>query len=73
MVPGFYVGSILGVPRVGLKSINMQDAAQGFRTLSSKTIGQVTSWPCALALASTWDRHLARRWDGGLFRIDLKC
>ena len=68
VVPGFYVGSILGVPRVGLKSINMQDAAQGFRTLSSKTIGQVTSWPCALALASTWDRRLARQWGVALGR-----
>jgi len=68
VVPGFYVGSILGVPRVGLKSINMQDAAQGFRTLSSKTVGQVTSWPCALALASTWDRDLARRWGVALGR-----
>ena len=28
VVRGFYVGSILGIPRLGLPSINMQDAAQ---------------------------------------------
>ena len=65
---GFYVGNILGVPRLGIPSINMQDAAQGFRTIDPRMVGQVTSWPCALALAATWDPSLARKWGQALGR-----
>ena len=64
--PGFYVGNILGVPRLGVPSINMQDAAQGFRTIDPRMVGQVTSWPCALALAASWDPGLARKWGQAL-------
>jgi len=28
-----YVGSILGVPRLGIPGLHMQDAANGYRTL----------------------------------------
>ena len=65
---GFYVGNILGVPRLGIPSINMQDAAQGFRTIDTRMVGQVTSWPCVLALAATWDPSLARKWGQALGR-----
>eukprot|EP00966_Prymnesium_polylepis_P120227 2778171-Prymnesium_polylepis.1 len=49
---GFYVGSIPAIGRLGLPSINAQDAAAGFRTLDDRQVGQVTAWPCALALAA---------------------
>jgi hypothetical protein len=42
LLPNFYVGSIYAVPRLGIPSINMQDAAQGFRTLDPRVVGQVT-------------------------------
>ena len=41
--PGFYVGSIPAVRRLGLPSINMQDGPQGFRTNDARMVGQVTS------------------------------
>ena len=68
LAPGFYVGSAFAVPRLGIPSQNMQDAAQGFRTSERRTVGQVTSWPCALAVASTWDRALTREWAAAIAR-----
>jgi len=59
---GWYVGNILGVPRLGIPSLQMQDAAQGFRTTEQAIIGKVTSWPCALALAASWDVKATQRW-----------
>ena len=67
-LPGYYVGTTAGVPRLGIPSQNMQDAAQGFRTSERRTVGQVTSWPCALAVASTWDRALTREWAAAIAR-----
>ncbi|KAJ1445808.1 glycoside hydrolase, partial [Pelagophyceae sp. CCMP2097] len=40
----------------------MQDAGQGFRTHDARLVGHVTSWPCALALASAWDAELVAEW-----------
>lgn len=56
--PGFYVGSILAVPRLDIPSINMQDAGQGFRTTMPAQVGQVTAWPSMLAVSATWDAGL---------------
>ena len=49
------VGNLFGAPAKGLP---VQDARRGpgFRTHDPRLVGTVTSWPCALALASTWDR-----------------
>ena len=52
---GYYVGNLLGAPAKGLPAFKMHDAGQGFRTHDPRVVGTVTSWPCALALASTWD------------------
>ncbi|KAL1522272.1 hypothetical protein AB1Y20_017266 [Prymnesium parvum] len=65
---GYYVGSIGAIDRLGLPSINMQDAAAGFRTLDDRQVGEVTSWPCALALAATWDPRLSRELGHALGR-----
>ena len=53
---GYYVGNLLGAPGKGLPPLKMHDAGQGFRTHDPRVVGTVTSWPCALALASTFDR-----------------
>ena len=40
----------------------MQDAGQGFKTSDPRMVGQVTSWPCGLALASAWNGDLVEEW-----------
>jgi len=59
---GWYVGSILAVPRLGVPSIQMEDATQGFRTMHRHNVGQSTAFPCGLALAATWDRDAMTQW-----------
>ena len=66
IIDGFYVGNIPGVPRLNVPSINMQDAAQGFRTTDQRMYGQVTSWPCGLGVAATWDRALMKEWASSM-------
>lgn len=66
--PGFYVGNIPAIPRLGVPSINMQDGPQGFRTLDARLVGTVTAWPCMLAVGATWDAGLAREYGAGLGR-----
>mmetsp|Transcript_17584 Transcript_17584/g.54970 ORF Transcript_17584/g.54970 Transcript_17584/m.54970 type:complete len:630 (-) Transcript_17584:32-1921(-) len=48
----------MNISRVGMPAVKMQDAGQGFRTSDERMVGQVTAWPCALGLASTWDESL---------------
>lgn len=55
---GDYIGNTWANKRLNIPSLKMQDAGNGFRTLDSRTIGQVTSWPSALALTSNWDRDV---------------
>jgi beta-glucosidase len=63
---GWYVASVLGVPRLAVPSLHMQDASHGFRTLWPEQAGQVTAWPCLLALGATWDASLARAYGAGV-------
>jgi len=56
---GYYTGNILGIPRLGVPALKMQDAAQGFRPSTKGAEGTTTAWPCLLALASAWDEGLA--------------
>lgn len=66
---GYYMGTVLGVPRLGLPSIHMHDAGQGFRTVGGqRVVGTVTSWPCALAAAAAWDASLTSRWATAIGR-----
>jgi len=51
----FYVGNTAPIPELGIPSLNMQDAASGFRTYWSELVGTVTCWPSLLAMAATWD------------------
>jgi len=55
---GFYTGNTEAVPRLGIPALKMQDAGQGFRPTDPAQNGTTTSFPCLLALASTWDETL---------------
>ena len=49
----FYVGNTPAMPEIGLPSLNMQDATDGFRTYWAELSGTVTVWPSILAMAAT--------------------
>jgi beta-glucosidase len=66
--PGFFAGTVLAVPRLGIPAINAHDAGQGFRTTQRQHVDTVTSWPSGLALAATWDLRLTRRYGEALAR-----
>lgn len=53
-----YVGNVPGVPRVGIPSLNMADAGQGFRVQKTEYVGTATSWPSGLAMGATWNPDL---------------
>jgi beta-glucosidase len=57
----YYVGNTAPISRLGIPSLNMQDAAQGFRTYWSELVGTVTCWPSLLAAAATWDPDLVQQ------------
>ena len=64
--PGFFMGTALAIPRLGIPSMNAHDAGQGFRPTERRQVGQTTSWPCTLAVASTWDAALVGKWGGAV-------
>jgi len=55
MKTGYYVGTTYGNPDLGIPSLNMNDAAGGFRTYWEGEVGTVTAWPSLLSVAATWD------------------
>lgn len=63
---GSYVGLTRAVPRLGIPSLSMQDGPQGFRTNDAALIGQVTSWPCSLAAAASWDTAAVQGWAAAM-------
>jgi len=65
---GYYIGNTPSVPRLSIPSLKMQDASQGFRTTDIRQVGQVTSWPCSLAVATSWDPELMESWGVALGR-----
>ena len=38
---GYYIGNTPAIDRLGIPSVNMQDASQGFRTIDKAMYGQV--------------------------------
>jgi len=64
----WHVGNTAPVPRHGLPSLNMQDAAGGFRTYWNDIVGTVTCWPSLLAMAATWDPQTVREYAVALGR-----
>ena len=57
---GFYIRT---VPRLGIPAIRMADGPQCVRNDTHSTL-----YPCGIALASTWDRNLARAYGRSLGR-----
>eukprot|EP00931_Biecheleriopsis_adriatica_P034476 TRINITY_DN198_c0_g1_i11.p1 TRINITY_DN198_c0_g1~~TRINITY_DN198_c0_g1_i11.p1 ORF type:complete len:1626 (-),score=281.10 TRINITY_DN198_c0_g1_i11:41-4918(-) len=55
-----YVGNTPAISRLGIPSLNMWDAGNGFSTKSyyDELVGTVTCWPSQLALGASWDRSL---------------
>jgi len=58
---GYYIGYTPPLDRLGLPALKMQDGASGFRTTEPGSEGTTTTFPCLLALASTWDEDLVNR------------
>ena len=56
-----YVGATAGVARLGVPPLQLNDAGQGFRTdgQNESLPGSSTAFPCALAVAATFDEALA--------------
>eukprot|EP00733_Pompholyxophrys_punicea_P001454 Pompholyxophrys_punicea_v1_NODE_731_length_1386_cov_6.960180.p2 type:complete len:122 gc:universal NODE_731_length_1386_cov_6.960180:438-73(-) len=65
---GYYVGNIPPISRLGIPSLNMHDGPQGFRTYERPQIDQVTSWPCSLAVAATWNYKRVEEWAEAMAR-----
>jgi len=57
----WYVGNTASVPRLGVPTLNMQDAAGGFRTYWTPLVGTVTCWPSLLAMAATFDTDVVHQ------------
>jgi len=51
----WYIGNTPAIPRLDIPSLNMQDAAGGFRTMWTETVGSATVFPSLLAMAATWN------------------
>lgn len=61
---GMYMGNTPAIPRLGIPALKLHDAGNGFRNNPMggvKAYGTSTSFPSALALASTWDDALVAR------------
>lgn len=59
---GYYVGGTEAIPRLGIPSLNMQDAAAGFRTYWPELVGTVTVLPSLLAMSATWNAGMVREY-----------
>lgn len=62
----WFAGNTPPIPRLGIPSLNMQDAAQGFRDAWRENAGLATCWPSLLALAATWNVETARKYAEAL-------
>lgn len=55
-----YIGVVVGIPRLGVPDLLMNDGPQGFRTKAHP--GTSTQWPSGLTVAHSWDPELIRSW-----------
>eukprot|EP00929_Paragymnodinium_shiwhaense_P036589 TRINITY_DN1958_c0_g1_i4.p1 TRINITY_DN1958_c0_g1~~TRINITY_DN1958_c0_g1_i4.p1 ORF type:complete len:895 (+),score=219.41 TRINITY_DN1958_c0_g1_i4:48-2732(+) len=62
----WYVGNTPAIRRLGIPSLNMQDAAAGFRPYWREMVGTSTCWPCGLALGATWDPEVVQEFAAAL-------
>lgn len=68
VTPGYYVGTIRSIARLGVPALLFQDAQSGFRTLDVRTVGTVTAWPSMGALSAGWNVDLAREMGAAIGR-----
>jgi beta-glucosidase len=59
-----YTGNVCGNERMGVPAIKMNDGPQGFR--DNFRPGTSTAWPCALAIAATFDVAAAASWGAAM-------
>jgi len=62
--PGMYMGNTPPIPRLRIPALKLADAGNGFRNnplANMKAFGSSTSFPSALAMASTWDDNLVSK------------
>eukprot|EP00756_Hemistasia_phaeocysticola_P051046 Hpha_TRINITY_DN26229_c0_g1::TRINITY_DN26229_c0_g1_i1::g.184661::m.184661/K05349/bglX; beta-glucosidase len=57
-----YVGCLVGVPRLGIPDVRLNDGPEGFRGPA----GLSTQWPSGLTLAHSWDPILMREYGVAL-------
>mmetsp|Transcript_63261 Transcript_63261/g.120684 ORF Transcript_63261/g.120684 Transcript_63261/m.120684 type:complete len:724 (-) Transcript_63261:155-2326(-) len=62
----WFAGNTPPNQRLGIPSLNMQDAANGFRDAWRDNAGRATAWPSLLALAATWDTQIAYTYAAAL-------
>jgi len=62
---GGYIGNTVANERLGIPPLNLNDGPQGFRT-SDELAGTTTAFPCALAVASTWDLDAMQRYGAAM-------
>ncbi len=60
---GGYVGDVVGVPRLGIPALALQDGPAGVTQLDD-----VTAFPAPIALAATFDRELVELWGAAMGR-----
>ena len=53
-----YVGRTVGVPRLGIPDLRMNDGPEGFRNADRKYAGTTTQWPSGLTAAHSFNRSL---------------
>mmetsp|Transcript_42243 Transcript_42243/g.99187 ORF Transcript_42243/g.99187 Transcript_42243/m.99187 type:complete len:877 (+) Transcript_42243:56-2686(+) len=66
----YYAGNTKPIPRLGVPSLKMHDAGQGYRNMPWPVGKEGTSvvWPCSLAWGATWDQQLVEAAAGALAR-----
>ena len=70
---GLHIGDVCGVKEKNIPGLALSDGPQGvvaetFSTAIVSRVGTSTAWPCALALAATWDTDAVERWGDALGR-----
>lgn len=61
-VTGAYVGNVVGVPRLGIPALTLQDGPAGV----GNGARDVTAFPAPITLAASWDPELVQRWGAAM-------
>ena len=62
-----YVGSVVGIERLSIPALHLNDGPQGFRGQGGYSpAGTSTAWPSGLTIGASWDVTTARAWGVGM-------